>query len=51
MENRNLMMITMAVGALAVVLGAFGAHALKPYMDEAAAATYQKPVILAEMGK
>ena len=41
MENRNLMMITMAVGALAVVLGAFGAHALKPYMDEAAAATYQ----------
>jgi len=32
MENRNLMMITMAVGALAVVLGAFGNHWTKPYI-------------------
>lgn len=41
MENRNLMLITLVIGALAVVLGAFGVHSLKPYMNEAATITYQ----------
>ncbi|MFT3844968.1 MAG: DUF423 domain-containing protein [Lacibacter sp.] len=32
---------TFLLGALAVALGAFGAHALKPLLDEAALKTYQ----------
>lgn len=34
MENQRLKMLIILMGILAVTLGAFGAHALKPLMDE-----------------
>ncbi len=34
MENKKLTLIAIGLGFLAVALGAFGAHALKPLMDE-----------------
>ncbi|MEP7268858.1 MAG: DUF423 domain-containing protein [Saprospiraceae bacterium] len=41
MENRKLVVLTLIFGALAVTLGAFGAHGLKPYMDEAGISNFQ----------
>jgi uncharacterized membrane protein YgdD (TMEM256/DUF423 family) len=33
MQNRTTLLLAFAFGFLAVAIGAFGAHALKPYMD------------------
>ncbi len=41
MEHRKLMIITLLSGVTAVLLGAFGAHALKPYLDEVGQANFQ----------
>ncbi|MEP7321579.1 MAG: DUF423 domain-containing protein [Saprospiraceae bacterium] len=41
MENRKLMTLVFISGALAVLLGAFGAHGLKPYLDESGMSNYQ----------
>ncbi len=41
MDHRKLMIITLSSGALAVALGAFGAHGLKPLLDESAMSNFQ----------
>lgn len=41
MENRKLIALTCISGALAVALGAFGAHGLKPYLDETGMSNFQ----------
>lgn len=41
MENRKLLTLVFTSGALAVLLGAFGAHGLKPYLDETGMSNYQ----------
>lgn len=40
MADRRIMMLVFISGALAVLLGAFGAHALSPYLDEAGNQTF-----------
>ncbi|HNR08142.1 MAG TPA: DUF423 domain-containing protein [Saprospiraceae bacterium] len=40
MADRRIMMLIFISGALAVLLGAFGAHALSPYLDEAGTQTF-----------
>ncbi len=41
MENRKLLIWIFISGALAVAIGAFGAHGLRPYMDDAGYASFQ----------
>ncbi|MDZ4708322.1 MAG: DUF423 domain-containing protein [Saprospiraceae bacterium] len=41
MENRKLMLWIMVSGAVAVALGAFGAHGLRPYLDETGLQNFQ----------
>ncbi|MEO5583752.1 MAG: DUF423 domain-containing protein [Saprospiraceae bacterium] len=41
MENRKLLTLVFISGAMAVILGAFGAHALKPYLDESGMSNFQ----------
>lgn len=41
MENKRLIQLSVISGFLAVAIGAFGAHALKPHMDENAMATFK----------
>jgi uncharacterized membrane protein YgdD (TMEM256/DUF423 family) len=41
MENRKLLTLVFISGALAVILGAFGAHGLKPYLDETGMSNFQ----------
>lgn len=41
MENRKLMLMILISGFIAVALGAFGAHGLKPYLDETGAQNFQ----------
>ena len=44
MTNKQLLMITALYGALSVVLGAFGAHALKPLFNATQLNTWQTAV-------
>lgn len=41
MSAKNTIILAAALGALAVILGAFGAHSLKAVIDSKALATYQ----------
>lgn len=41
MENRKLIALVFFSGGLAVALGAFGAHGLKPYLDESGMSNFQ----------
>lgn len=41
MSAKNAIILAAALGALAVILGAFGAHSLKAVIDSKALATYQ----------
>jgi uncharacterized membrane protein YgdD (TMEM256/DUF423 family) len=44
MKAKNILILISTSGLLAVVLGAFGAHGLKPHLDEYHRAIYEKGV-------